>query len=1090
MKKHQTMKKVALALLSANVVASTVVTAMPTLSMADEVTSANNETFGSKNNLKAATPFVPFTSIAVASGATTIDENNRILLTNNTFLTTGGMMTKEKINLRKSDFHFNTTLDFGNGSADGISFVMQNNGNPSVFGGKGDSMGLAGLKNALGIAMRAQTYYTPSRQNVSFYANNEFIDKKDTPVPLTGTVRDLSVFWDASERTLTYSITGVVEGSYQVANLTDTFGGEEAYIGLVGVAGQGTSTHTATNTELSIDTDEDPVIEAADKTLFTGQPFSPLADVRATDEEDGDVTNTIKVTANDVDTSKAGVYHVTYSVTDSAKKTITKTITVRVNDLAAPTISPITDKTTTITVTGLPLTETSLVLPDDTRIIKRTDADGKATFSVSNLVADQEVKAFQTEYGAPSLIAKETVVAATPNTPSIAPFTTTDTQLVVTGEAGASISVKLPNGSELTEKAGVDGKATFNIGAQEFGATIEAKQTATNGKTSVTSSTTVTQGAVATPTINALTTDDTTVTGTGIAGASVKVKANNIEYTDTVKVDGTYSITIPKQTANTVVTATQTLNNMTSNAVSATVKSKVATTLTAGDFTVGADNYIKGTYTGDIAKLAIEVNGTIQQTINATGSPYQYYAKGQVNATTDQVYVIGYDATGKQLQKTKVNIKQQATGTVTPNMYYIGKDNYVTGKLSGDVAKFSLTVNGVEYSKINVTTAPDFKYYANSLIKNVTDTAKVNAYDASGRLLDSKPLSVTTYQGEEGEITSISPFKLGKDSYVTGAYTGDVRKVELQVNGVALQRINVSDGIIKYYAKANIAKATDEVKLVGFNAAGVAVSTKPITITSTDGSVAASPFALGKDGYVTGAYTGDVAKISLTVNGVKQSTINVPAGSEFKYYAKTLIKSASDIVVLTAYDTTGGVLSTINITIDNSATMTSGTVTPNTFKIGTNSYVDGTYTGDVAKVELEVNGVKYGQIPATGNTIHYYAASLITQASDVVKVNVYDTAGKQLDSKLVSITAPTGTVTASDTKVDDIYLSGIATGDVTKVTLSINGTIQSSIAFVQADKSYRYYIKNLNLKPTDDVKIIGMDARGNTLSVSEVTINN
>ncbi|EUJ42662.1 cell wall anchor domain-containing protein [Listeria riparia FSL S10-1204] len=423
-------------------------------------------------------------------------------------------------------------------------------------------------------------------------------------------------------------------------------------------------------------------------------------------------------------------------------------------------------------------------------------------------------------------------------------------------------------------------------------------------------------------------------------------------------------------------------------------------------------------------------------------------------------------------------------------MYYIGKDNYVTGKLSGQVAKFSLTVNGVEYSKVNVTAAPDFKYYANSLIKNVSDIVKVNAYDANGRLLDSKPLSITTYQGEEGKITSAAPFKLGKDSYVTGAYTGDVRKVELQVNGVALQRINVLDGIIKYYAKANIAKATDEVKLVGFNAAGVAVSTKPITITTTDGSVTANPFALGKDGYVTGAYTGDVAKISLTVNGVKQSTISVPAGSEFKYYAKTLIKNASDVVVLTAYDTIGGVLSTVNIAIDNSTTMTSGTVTPNTFKIGTNSYVDGTYTGDVAKVELEVNGIKYGQIPATGNTIHYFAASLITQTSDLVKVNVYDTAGKQLDSKLVSLTAPTGTVTAANAKVGDSYLSGTATGDVTKVTLSVNGTVQSSVAFVQADKSYRYYIKNLNLKPTDDVKIVGMDARGNTLNISDVTINN
>ncbi|MBC1813790.1 hypothetical protein HCA60_14910 [Listeria booriae] len=839
--------------------------------------------------------------------------------------------------------------------------------------------------------------------------------------------------------------------------------------------------------------------------------------------------------------------------------------------VSAPTISSVNDKSTSVTITGDSSSEITINLPDGTHTTKTANAQGQATFNVSGLVADQVIQASQSKNGQTSPLASTTVQATALNAPTIAPFTTADTQLIVTGEAGARISVKLPDGSDMNKTAGADGKATFNIGKQDLGTVIEATQTGSNGKTSASASVTVTQGAiaapainavttdstsvtgtgiagasvkvkannidytgtvktdgtysvtipkqafgtiitatqtkdgitsttatksvaqgnVAAPTINALTTDDTTVTGTGIAGASVKVKANNIDYTGTVKADGTYSITIPKQAANAVVTATQTLNNVTSSAVSTTVTAKaVASTLTAGDFTIGADNYIKGIYTGDIAKLAIEVNGILQQTINATGSPYQYYAKGKVNAGTDQVYVIGYDATGKQLQKTKVNVKQQTVGTITPNTFYIGSENYVTGKLSGNVAKFSMTVNGVEYSKINVTTAPDFKYYANNLITNITDIVKVNAYDASGKLLDSKPVSVTTYQGEEGKITSVAPFKLGKDSYVTGAYTGDVKKVELQVNGVALQRINVTGGTIKYYAKANITKTTDEVKLVGYNTAGVAVSTKTISVSAADGTVTANPFVIGKDGYVTGKYTGDVAKISLTVNGVKQTTINVPAGSDYQYYAKTLIKNASDVVVLTAYDAVGGVLDTANVAVSDSKATTSGTVTPSAFKLGTDAYVDGTYTGDVAKVELEVNDVKYGQIPATGNTIHYYAASLITKASDVVKVNVYDTAGKQLDSKTVSVVAPTGTVVATTVKVGDSYLRGTATGDVTKVALSVNGTVQTSVAFVQPDGSYQYYIKNLNLKATDDVKVIGMDARGNTINTSDVTITN
>lgn len=1086
---NKNIKKAVVGLVAFNVVASTMITAMPTQSKAVEASPIINTTQDSQLKSNASGP-IKFSSLAETSGTAVLGDNGVYTLTNNKFFSIGGAMTKEKVNLLE-DFSMTSALKFGDGNADGISFIMQNNDSPNTFGSNGDGMALEGLKNAIGIAMRAQTYYNPSQQNISFYANNEFIDKKDSVTPLTHSSKVLTIEWRAATRTLTYYLSGEMSSSYQVADLTETFGGTEAYIGFAGVTGQGTSTHVVSNATIEFNMGERPVINATDQNLQTGQPFSPLAGVTASDKEDGDLTSAITVESNKVDTSKPGVYYVTYNVKDSDGNSVTKKVNVTVTNLVAPTMTSATDRTTSITVTGVPSLDTTLVFPDGTRVTKTADANGKAVFPVSNLVVGQEVKAYQSQYDKPSDIASQIVVAAAAAAPTIEPFTTSDTQLVVTGEAGAKISIQLPNGTEMSKTAGIDGKATFNIGTQDLGAVIEATQTGSNGKTSIPASIQVTQGVVAPPTINALTTDDTVVTGTGIPGALVIVTLNNTIYPGTVKADGTYSITIPKQAVNAIVTARQRFNKVESSSVSTTVTAKAVTSsLTANDFTIGVDNYIKGMYTGDIAKLAIEVNGVLQQTINATGSPYQYYAKGKVNAATDQVYVIGYDADGKQLQKTKVTVKQQTVGTITPNTFYIGSENYVTGKLSGNVAKFSMTVNGVEYSKINVTTAPDFKYYANNVITKVTDIVKMNAYDASGKLLDSKPVSVTTYQGEEGKITSVAPFKLGKDSYVTGAYTGDVTKVELQVNGVALQRINVTGGTIKYYAKANITKTTDEVKLVGYNAAGVAVSTKTVSVTTADGTVAANPFVIGKDGYVTGKYTGDVAKISLTVNGVKQTTINVPAGSDYQYYAKTLIKNANDVVVVTAYDAVGGVLATANVAVSDSKATTSGTVTPSAFKLGTDAYVDGTYTGDVAKVELEVNGVAYGRIPATGNTIHYYAASLITNASDVVKVNIYDTAGKQLDSKPVSVVAPTGTVVATTVKVGDSYLRGTATGDVTKVAVSVNGTVQTSVAFVQPDGSYQYYIKNLNLKATDDVKVIGMDARGNTINTSNVTITN
>lgn len=95
-----------------------------------------------------------------------------------------------------------------------------------------------------------------------------------------------------------------------------------------------------------------PIIKAEDKTLTVGDTFDPKADVTAEDVEDGDLTDKIEVLKNEVDTTKAGKYEVTYKVTDRKGASRTKTITVTVNPKMeplneAPTID-VTDKEITV----------------------------------------------------------------------------------------------------------------------------------------------------------------------------------------------------------------------------------------------------------------------------------------------------------------------------------------------------------------------------------------------------------------------------------------------------------------------------------------------------------------------------------------------------------------------------------------------------------------------------------------------------------------------------------------------------------------------------------------------------------------------
>lgn len=90
-----------------------------------------------------------------------------------------------------------------------------------------------------------------------------------------------------------------------------------------------------------------PTISAQDKTLEENDNFDPKANVTANDPEDGNLTSSIEIIENTVNTSVAGTYKVTYKVTDSNNQSVTKTITVTVKGNAAPVINA-SDKKLTV----------------------------------------------------------------------------------------------------------------------------------------------------------------------------------------------------------------------------------------------------------------------------------------------------------------------------------------------------------------------------------------------------------------------------------------------------------------------------------------------------------------------------------------------------------------------------------------------------------------------------------------------------------------------------------------------------------------------------------------------------------------------
>ncbi|WP_205677295.1 immunoglobulin-like domain-containing protein [Aquibacillus halophilus] len=117
-------------------------------------------------------------------------------------------------------------------------------------------------------------------------------------------------------------------GQYQVSyRVVDSQGGVDSLTIIVTVEGDG---------EPDPEPNEAPVINANDVTITVGDDYDPLANVTATDTEDGDLTDAITVTKNEVDTSAAGDYEVSYEVMDSSEKVVNATITVTVEAVPEP----------------------------------------------------------------------------------------------------------------------------------------------------------------------------------------------------------------------------------------------------------------------------------------------------------------------------------------------------------------------------------------------------------------------------------------------------------------------------------------------------------------------------------------------------------------------------------------------------------------------------------------------------------------------------------------------------------------------------------------------------------------------------------
>ncbi|WP_239257306.1 immunoglobulin-like domain-containing protein [Listeria ilorinensis] len=173
-------------------------------------------------------------------------------------------------------------------------------------------------------------------------------------------------------------------------------------------------------------TNTKPEIAGPDVTLYVGEKFDPMSDMKATDKEDGDITKKLQVADNPVDIQKAGIYTVKYQVTDSDKNTTTFERKVTVLSNEKPVITG--DKETTIKV-GATFDPMSTMHASD-----KEDGDLTSKLQVTGQVDPQKIGDYLLTYTVEDSQHNQTTFKRTVHVVS-------NEKPVITGEKESSIKV-------------------------------------------------------------------------------------------------------------------------------------------------------------------------------------------------------------------------------------------------------------------------------------------------------------------------------------------------------------------------------------------------------------------------------------------------------------------------------------------------------------------------------------------------------------------------------------------------------------------------------------------------------------------------
>ncbi|MBC1512326.1 beta strand repeat-containing protein [Listeria booriae] len=612
-----------------------------------------------------------------------------------------------------------------------------------------------------------------------------------------------------------------------------------------------------------------------------------------------------------------------------------------------------------------------------------------------------------------------------PDAPTVTPVYDTDTNIKGSGEANCDVKVTLESGDIVTGRTDASGNFDITIPAQAAGKEIKVTLTDGAGNESNPTTVTVLATAIATPTIGAVTTDDTTVKGTGIKGATVTVTIGSQDYTATVDQSGNYSVTIPKQAVGTKITAKQTSSGKTSDSVSTTVSQGTIAPPTIGTVTTD-DTTVKGT-------------GIPGQRVYWKIGSADWYEYDYALVAADGTYVIYI--TPQQVD-TQISVK------------------HTVGGVDSALATTTVTQGTVAAPTISAVTSDDTTVKGTG-IKGATVTVTIGSQDYTATVDQSGNYSVTISKQAVGtEITAKQTVNSKTSDSVSTTVTqgtvaaptiGAVTTDDTTVKGTGIKGATVTVTIGGQDYTATVDQSGNYSVTISKQAFGTEITAKQtlnsqtssdVTTTVTQGTVAPPT--------INPVTTDDQVVKGTGING---ATVTVMIGSQ-EYTAtvtnneySVAIPKQSSGTIISAKQTLNNKTSTIATTTVGQGTVAAPTInslttddvvargTGITGAVVTITIGSATYTGTV------VNGNYAIEIPKQAvGTVVYAKQTLFNQTSSNAQTTV--TQG--------SVSAPTiNAVTTDSTTVTGTGINGatvtVKIGDQEYPATVANGTYSVTI---------------------------------------------